>query len=304
VVDQTTAGVVLPPANDELAAVLVPTARASEYFVLEYRVTPETGYGSLSPAYDGLVVYHVLEGSHQGQDPPLLKVEPADGVLGPGTTAAPTDLLFPGNGSMAQPFVVTSYFGGEDVFQIENVAFVAGGIEFDVTLLSASTTLPNLLANGSFEDGVAAEPDGWTPSAWQDTAGTFTWEQGVAHTGSRSAAITNTTDNDARWEQELGGLVVGQAYTVCAWLRGEGIAGEGAGTGANVSVVWTDTEGSQATSHSGGGFGTFDWTLECATFEAETETATIQCRLGHWASTVSGSMWCDDVTVEALESAF
>jgi hypothetical protein len=69
-------------------------------------------------------------------------------------------------------------------------------------------------------------------------------------------------------------------------------------------VVWTDGGGDTHGRHSDGGFGTFDWTPQCVTFQAEVDTATIQCRLGHWASTVTGELHCDDMTVEAIDAAF
>ena len=68
VVSTTTPGVWLPSAHDALAAVMVPTARPYEYFLIEYRRRPDDGYGSQNPPFNGLAVYHVLEGSSMSQN--------------------------------------------------------------------------------------------------------------------------------------------------------------------------------------------------------------------------------------------
>ena len=67
--------------------------------------------------------------------------------------------------------------------------------------------------------------------------------------------------------------------------------------GANVSVV--------------GGFvaslgktGTFDWTEFCVTFKPEEANLRVACRLGFFGSTVTGKLWCDDMTLVQLRSAF
>ena len=86
VITATTAGVWLPSAHETFAAVKVPTTRAREYFLIEYRQRPASGYGSgetdghgLPVQYDGLAVYHVFEGSSMAEKIPLMKLEPADG---------------------------------------------------------------------------------------------------------------------------------------------------------------------------------------------------------------------------------
>ena len=65
----TTHGIVLPSANEGFAALMIPTTRASEYFLVEYRDTPASGYGSGGPALNGLAVYHVLEGASRVAGP-------------------------------------------------------------------------------------------------------------------------------------------------------------------------------------------------------------------------------------------
>ena len=167
VVNATTHDVWLPNAFDQLAAVKVPTARDSEYFLIEYRRKPHTGYGSAHfNVLDGLVVYHVLEGAHMSQDPPLVKLEPADGRINPGAWPDPaSDLIYPGNPSWTPPLVVYTYDQvPQEVFRLDNVAWVDGGMSFDLTVMPLQPAL-NLLANVSFESG-----DGGRPSSWMSGA--------------------------------------------------------------------------------------------------------------------------------------
>ena len=83
----------MPSANDTLAAVKVPTNKPAEYFLIEYRQRPSSGFGSADVYFNGLAVYHVVEGSSMSQDPPLLKLEPADGNIQPGQSTDPNDFV-------------------------------------------------------------------------------------------------------------------------------------------------------------------------------------------------------------------
>ncbi|MGE5785632.1 MAG: hypothetical protein ACM3ZE_13630 [Myxococcales bacterium] len=133
VIEQSSSGVQLASANDAHEAVKVPTGVAGEYFLIEYRVTPSTGYGSNSPELDGLIVYHVLEGSNQTVNPPLLKVEPADGALPFGDSADQSDALTPSNTNAQTPFVVKTY-AGDEAFRITRVNQNGTKMSFDITV--------------------------------------------------------------------------------------------------------------------------------------------------------------------------
>lgn len=144
---QTTSDVWLPSAHETLAAVKIPTSRDDEYFLIEYRRQPDTGYGSEAcqrgePCFltglNGLAVYHVLEGSSMWQDPPIVKLEPADGSVIPEDGLDQADFVYPENPVLLRPLVVRSYFGGgAEVFRIENVRWQAGGLAFDVMMAPA-----------------------------------------------------------------------------------------------------------------------------------------------------------------------
>jgi M6 family metalloprotease-like protein len=133
VVTQTTPDVWLPSANGDMAAVMVPTEQDNEYFLIEYRTRPDSGYGSATPDFNGLAVYHVLEGSWNSRYPPLVKLEPADGTVEYSEAMDLDNLVYPGNPRMVLPMVLRTY-AGEEVFRLENVEWRNGGLEFDLVL--------------------------------------------------------------------------------------------------------------------------------------------------------------------------
>jgi M6 family metalloprotease-like protein len=301
VIDTSTAGVWLPSANDALAAVKVPTIRANEYFLIEYRKPPSTGYGSATQGYRGLAVYHVLAGSSMGQDPPLVKLEPADRVNAPNEDFDPGDFLSPDTPEMFFPFVARSYYDDRDeIFRIDNVRDHDGGLAFDVTVVAQypPPAASNLLINGSFETGQSGTPEGWTPGWYVPQDASFVWPESIANEGSSSASLQSIVGNDIRWWQAVE-TTPGEHYTLCGFLKGEAVRGVQGNVAANVSVIGGFI-GSQSLS------GTFDWTKTCVDFIADQARTEVACRLGFYGSTAAGKVWCDDFTLERvrLHSAF
>lgn len=294
VLDRGSQNVHLSSSANKMEAVRIDTSRPSEYFLIEYRRRPDSGFGSNAPPYNGLAVYHVFEGSNQWEDPPLMKLEAADGVIAPNDVPELTDFLFLDNPVMKRPLVLRSYFGGDEVFRIDNLYRTGGdGLGFNV-LVAPRGQPHNILTNASFELGQNAVPDAWETNAWEPTS-VFARDTQVVRDGRQSVSITSPSPNDAAWIQTIPNLVPGQAYQYCGWVRGENIPGPQGG--ANVSIL--------------GGFvasesvsGTFDWKQVCVTFRPETPSTTLACRLGFYANTVTGKMWCDGLTLEVLKSAF
>jgi hypothetical protein len=285
--------------DDRMQAVRIPTSHPSEYFLIEYRHRPDSGYGSTAPVpYHGLAVYHLLEGSSQWVDPPLMKLEPADGSIAPDTAPELTDFVHPENPDMQTPVVLRSYIGDLEVASLDNVRWTRdGGLEVDIEIRSADGPEANLLANPSFENGTGSSPDGWRTDAWDATA-TFGWERKKPADGRRSVSITASAPNDARWVQTVPDLAPGQSYALCGWLRGRNIVTAADATvGANVSVM--------------GGFvrsesrsGTFNWAQSCVVFEPGETTLDVACRLGFYGSTVTGQLWCDAMSLMPVRRAF
>ncbi len=300
VIDHSTRGIFLPSANEKMAAVKIPTDQPFEYFLIEYRKTPESGYGSVGPRYNGLAVYHVFQPSFQVLNPPLLKIEAADGVVLPesGLSPDPTDLYYPGNPVMDTSLVMRSYFTERAIFRIRNVQWAGDGIRFDIQVLDkrGGTAPANVLANGSFEQG-NGNPDDWTTI--QDGISQVEWTSDVSHWGKHSVSISTDYPTFSQWLQPVTGMVPGGTYLLCGWLKGEDIVGyESKDVGANILLSGTFDR-------SNAGFGTFDWTRTCMAFQAPASgIATVACGLGGWGSTASGTVWCDDFGVYPLHPAF
>ncbi|NUP10007.1 MAG: hypothetical protein HOW73_28495 [Polyangiaceae bacterium] len=292
-VDETTIGVELFDANLHFKAIRVPTVRPEEYFLVEYRNRPETGFGS-AMAFDanGLAVYHILETSNQGNDPPLAKLEPADGTTQPNLVPEADDFAFPGNPAMTSPFIMRTYFGGDPVFRIENLQWTAGGIRFDVVVLSAGegSAVPVPIANATFETGTTD----WSINAYLPGNASFDWASIGANGSDHSASITADVSNDAEWFTSVNGLTAGASYQLCGFVRGQNVA---EGAGATMSITQSFTQ-------SAGLHGTFDFTRACVVATASATTMNISCRLGGFAATSVGQMWCDDVSLTPLESVF
>jgi len=298
VVNETTHDVWLPNAFDQIAAVKIPTARDSEYFLIEYRRKPQTGYGSAHfNMLDGLVVYHVLEGASMSQDPPLVKLEPADGRINPGDWPDPgTDLIYPGNPSWGLPLVMYSYDRvPQEVFRLDNVAWVGGGMRFDLTVMPLQPAL-NLLANASFESGDGGRPSSWMTGASLDETHGFVWPGSAALSGVASTQIAASLADDKYWSQSVN-TVIGEPYKLCGWLKGESITG--GSVGANVSVLGGYVRSNVR-------MGTFDWSQSCTTFTAAALQVAVACRLGFYGDMAAGTMWCDDMRLEPFRprSAF
>ncbi|MEI8258382.1 MAG: hypothetical protein WCJ30_22125, partial [Deltaproteobacteria bacterium] len=78
---------------------------------------------------------------------------------------------------------------------------------------------PSLLRNGGFENPAtsATQPDAWIPSAWLPSA-TMAWDDTVALVGARSARLSATEPNDARWDQTVT-VVPHTLYRLTGWIK-------------------------------------------------------------------------------------
>lgn len=288
-------------ASEHFDAVRINTGRPNEYFLIEYRQRPGSGFGSQAPFYDGLAVYHVLENSTQWIDPPLLKLVPADGAIAPDEAPQFTDFFYPGNPGQRLPVTLRSYFAGVPVARLDNVRWDGKDLRLDVAVLPplapalGPLVLQNRLQNPSFEDGYPL-PDAWSPEAF---LGTSLFELDTPGLRSpRRATIDSPTPNDARWIQTVGGLAPGQAYEFCGSLKGEDIVTTPtAQVGANVSVMGGFTRSRSLA-------GNFNWTRACVVHQPVGSSDTFACRLGFYGSTVTGRLSCDRLTLYPLQSAF
>jgi hypothetical protein len=98
----------------------------------------------------------VLESSQQEWNPPLVKVEPADGTIAAQGSAGAEDLVYPENPSLLSPLSFKTYAGGAEVFRIQNLTRDDQTLRFDVVLASPSPS--NMLLNPAFEQGYGRGP--------------------------------------------------------------------------------------------------------------------------------------------------
>lgn len=128
--------VIVPDASAHLAALAIPADRPGEYFLLERRRRPTTGFDLvIGAAFDGIAVYHVRAGSDQDCDPPLIALEPAAGRTARDGRPRPEDLVFPDNPALRLPRRYLAYDGVE-AFRIERVLALPDGslaVELDVS---------------------------------------------------------------------------------------------------------------------------------------------------------------------------
>jgi hypothetical protein len=105
--------------------------------------------------------------------------------------------------------------------------------------------------------------------------------------------------NDVEWSTHLTGLPANRSFYMCGYLRGVDVGGfEGTGAGANISISGTFIG-------TPGLYGTFDFTRACTVVVGDAATTTdVACRLGGFAATSTGQVWCDDVSYQLLDKVF
>lgn len=294
----STNDVVLYPAETNLQAVIVPTSRSSEYFLIEYRKRPDSGFGAgVATLYDGLAIYHVWEGAgSNGTLPGLIRLEPPDGDYEWGSAPDANDFWFPGNAVAPATFAGRPYYDqAGTLFELGNIEWTGdGGIRFDIQIYELPPPPrhdPDPILNGDFEAGTGNAPDDWSAGAWQAPDAAFTWDLTAGVGGSRCARIENTAPNDAWYTQTITGLTPGETYRVRAMMKVESIDMNGAGVGANLARMGSWDRSTPINQVA-------DWTQVELEFVADAETAAIGCRLGFFGSTVTGAVLCDNVSVE------
>ena len=99
-------------------------------------------------------------------------------------------------------------------------------------------TAENLLVNPSFEEGVGS-PAGWRPWPAQAPGVDFRWDDGRAHTGSRSVCVEAGQGSFGMWRQVVP-VQGGTVYVLAGYVGFEGIAPPGR---CNLQLVFRDGSG-------------------------------------------------------------
>lgn len=163
---------------------------------------------------------------------------------------------------------------------------------------SDTTTVVNtILRNGGFETGDGG-PAFWHPETW-DASAVLSWPGlGSGRDGTRCIGINvGTNPSDARWEQELTGLIPYGRYLLSGWVKGQDIVVEpGALAGASLwscGSLGSDEHSTPLLA------GTFDWTrVQCHVYADAAGQVVVACRLGYRQHGASGIAWFDDLTLE------
>jgi len=304
VITKNTAGVVLYPAEDHLEAVLIPTARASEYFLIEYRKRPDVGYGSTPAApFDGLAIYHVWELADNNNGlPGIIRLEPPSGVYNWGGTPDVNDFWYPGNPISPSSYQGSPFYNEANVLvELHSFRLTGdGGMGFDVNVFDVGFppgSNPDPIPNGDFEAGCGDQPELWTADSYSMENALMTWEANVGVGGSHCIRIENTSPNDSRYIQTVNGLKAGMAYKISGLLKVLSIDMSGSSIGASISLLGYDDWSTWIHSEPINSV-TSDWRYVELTFVADSESIVIACRLGHFGSTVTGVVLCDDLKIE------
>lgn len=161
-----------------------------------------------------------------------MKLEPADGTTAADYLPGITDLAYPENPGLVQPFVLRTYFGGDAVFAIDALHWTpSGALAFDLAVLSTGMgSATNRIVNPTVESDASS----WTTSAWMPAQASFEWSQPGANGSSHGLAIVAASENDAQWWTPVTGLVPGSSSLLCGYLQGQDVTG---GAGATLSSL-------------------------------------------------------------------
>jgi hypothetical protein len=160
--------------------------------------------------------------------------------------------------------------------------------------------------NSGFEAGSGDTPDIWRSQTIQGD-GSFTWDSGVAHTGSRSVKISASQQSIARWWQVIA-VDPDSEYELAGWIKTSNVqdpSAQGWVNGARLGVYGMDSYLAASTD---GLNGTHDWTHVTTRFvTGKTTQARVTCTLGEAdplsaRPTSSGTMWCDDLTLTKVRT--
>ncbi|MFD4876524.1 Tat pathway signal sequence domain protein [Streptomyces sp. NPDC058420] len=160
---------------------------------------------------------------------------------------------------------------------------------------SKVTGSPYEIANAGFEDG-GTTPTSWVQPGWASGGGgTWTRDTTVARTGSASLKLTATTTGGYSYVNSAPRTKVGSGtYTYGAWIKTDGVTGEG----AHIDPLFYDASGNLVGSDHKkyATTGTHDW--EYVSLDIATPDTATQIEL-HLRLSGPGSAWFDGVDLIA-----
>ncbi len=170
-----------------------------------------------------------------------------------------------------------------------------------LTMLQSAnkTRITNLLFNGDFELQQSSTPEGWNFDGWvaPDADASCKAQTQGAHSGRFSAKVEHKGLADSRCSQDITAKR-GQRYRLSGWISSHQIPADRFGylelVGAGVSARSAKITGSKPWQY-------VEVEAKTASSDTESSTLKVQCRLGDYGLTTSGTLLCDDLVLEEIE---
>ncbi len=155
----------------------------------------------------------------------------------------------------------------------------------------------NLVRNGGFDEELFAF---WKTDAWQTDHGTLTIVTEKAKNGGKSLKITDTVKaNDIRYEQKIE-VKPDTFYRLSGWISTKDVKPMDAKYGAIIGLE----SGLSGIVYAGNLKGTYDWSYAELFFKTSPlhDSVVVQARLGMFFSTVTGTAFFDDISLEEVDA--
>jgi len=169
----------------------------------------------------------------------------------------------------------------------------AAAVALACPALAEDKAPPNLLPNGSFEQGGQgkdATPTGWRSNTWGGE-GSYAWAE-TGRTDKRCVHIHTDTPGDLAWQAKVT-VFPDSVYRLSGWIKTENVTLH-AGRGALLNVHQINAAQTPPVT------GTTDWTHVQCDFETGPQSELlVHCLFGGWGQ-ATGKAWYDDVTLQLI----
>ena len=305
-ITKNTKQVKLKVAEENLDAVMIPGLTSAEFFLIEYRKRPSSGYlSSIKHDYNGLAIYHVwtaqLGAGQNKLNPPLIRMETPKKHKPGYHEPTVNDFWFLKNPKMLQPYTAYSFYAPKKrLFQIKNIKYLQKAMQFDVKLYSVKRKSSlNMIINGDFEKD-PSNPENWVTEKYKNPI--FKYEDGTGINKSKCVSIElSDIPGTGYWYQDVKNLTIGKTYEFSGWIKTKNIQFNGkASVGANLSIISLRIRSEPGGDTKDFG-GSHDWKKFSISFKPKKETVRIACRLGYWSNNILGKAWFDNIEIREMD---
>lgn len=158
------------------------------------------------------------------------------------------------------------------------------------------------IANKNFEEGdngPGKKPLHWDYVTYSSTGNEFIWDNSESKFGEKCVKIILTENDDASWFQTID-VKPFTTYKVSGWIKTMDIppGSEHTFPGAKFAITTDPRQWPAITEPL---IHTNDWTfVSCEFYSGNNKTARIQCRLGFFGASTTGTAWFDNMDIEEL----